>query len=75
MLSEHRYRILMAGELTDAAREAFDGWKLEPVDAHIALIDDMHQAALHGVLTRIRYLGLAFLEVRRPAATPATAGP
>jgi hypothetical protein len=27
------------------------------------------------VLTRIRYLGLAFLEVRRPAATPATAGP
>lgn len=75
MLSEHRYRILMAGELTDAAREAFDGWKIEPVDTHLALIGDMDQAALHGVLNRIRYLGLPLLEVRRLEAAAANAGP
>jgi hypothetical protein len=75
VLSEHRYRILLAGELNDAAREAFDGWKIEPVNAHPALIGDMDQAALHGVLNRIRCLGLALIEVRRLEAAPANAGP
>jgi len=73
VLSEHRYWILMAGELTDAAREAFDGWKIEPVDANTALIGDMDQAALHGVLNRIRCLGLALTEVRQLAPTRVTA--
>ena len=38
---EHRYRINVAGELTDAAREAFHGWKIEPADADTALTTNM----------------------------------
>jgi hypothetical protein len=72
MLSEHRYRILMAGELSAAAREEFDGWRLEPVGTETALIGDMDQAALHGVLNRIRGFGLHLVEVRRLRPTPAT---
>lgn len=64
----------MARELTDAAREALDGWKIEPVDANTALIGDMDQAALHGVLNRIRNLAVALLEVRLLAPTPAGGG-
>jgi hypothetical protein len=74
VLSGHRYWILIAGGLTEAAREAFDAWKIEPVDADTAPIGDMDQAALHGLLNRIRCLGRALIEVRRLAATPATFG-
>jgi len=65
MLSEHRYRILIAGELSDAAREEFNGWMLEPAGTETALIGDMDQAALHGVLNRMRGFGLHLVEVRR----------
>jgi hypothetical protein len=69
--SEHRYRIVLAGELSEAAREAFDGWKIEPVGAQTALIGDMDQAALFGVLDRVRCLGLHLVEVCRLSATAA----
>ncbi|HEY3089209.1 MAG TPA: hypothetical protein VGJ59_14245 [Jatrophihabitantaceae bacterium] len=71
MLSEHRYWILLAGELNDVAREAVDGWRIEPIGADTALIGDMDQAALHGVLNRIRFLGLPIVEVCRLRPTPA----
>jgi hypothetical protein len=74
VLRGHRYRIVMAGDWNDVACEAFDGWKIEPVDAEIALIGDMDQAALHGVLVRIDRLGFTLVEVRRlPAAWSAAA--
>jgi hypothetical protein len=51
--------------LDDVAREAFDGWHIELLNADTAVIGDMDQAALHGVLARIRGLGLTLVEVRR----------
>jgi hypothetical protein len=65
VLREHRYRVLVAGELNEAARGVFDGWKIEPVGADTALIGDMDQAALHGVLNRVRHLGLDLVEASR----------
>ena len=65
VLGEYRYRIVMTGGVDDVAREAFDGWKIEPVGAGLALIGDMDQAALHGVLARIRQLGRTLVEARR----------
>ena len=74
MPTEHRYRIVLAGDLSEAAREAFDGWKIEPVGAETALIGDMDQAALHGVLNRIHCLGLHLVEVCRQATRPPPGG-
>lgn len=71
MYFEHRYRIVLAGELGDRAREAFEGWKVEPVGPLTALIGDMDQAALHGVLAHVQHLGLRLVELRR---LPATSG-
>lgn len=67
--SEHRYRIVLAGELCERASEAFEGWKVEPVDAVTALIGDMDQAALHGVLAHVQRFGLQLVELRRLAPT------
>lgn len=61
--------------LTDAALEAFDGWKIEPAGPDTALIGDMDQAALHGVLNRIYCLDLHLIEVCRLRPTPANGGP
>jgi hypothetical protein len=69
--SEHRYRLVLAGELSERAREAFEGWKVELVDAVTALIGDMDQAALHGVLAHVQRLGLDLVELRR---LPPTSG-
>ena len=65
MRSEHRYRFVLAGELSERANEAFEGWKVEPVDAVTALIGDMDQAALHGVLAHVHRFGLQLVELRR----------
>ena len=65
MLSENRYWIVVTGGLSTAAREGFEGWKIEPAGADTALTGDMDQAALHGVLERIHWLGLTLVEVRR----------
>jgi len=67
--SEHRYRVVLAGELSGRAREAFEAWKVEPVDAITALIGDMDQAALHGVLAHVQHFGLQLVELRRLAPT------
>ena|SRR5215471_4329907 len=64
-LGEHRYQILVAGELPDVAREAFEGWTIEPIGADTAVSGNMDQAALHGALARIRGLCLGIVEVRR----------
>jgi hypothetical protein len=74
--TEHRYRIVFGGEFNDAAREALDGWKIEPVGADTALIADVDQAALHGVLNRVHCLGLYLVEARRrPSSHANTGGP
>lgn len=61
-----KYEIRVRGRLSDAVLERFD-----ELDAHVATeetvlqgpVDD--QAALHGILERVRALGLELLEVRR----------
>jgi hypothetical protein len=69
----HRYQILVAGELPEAAREEFGAWAIAPVGADTAVTGDMDQAALHGVFARIRRLGLRIVEVRRLRPVPGAA--
>jgi hypothetical protein len=64
---KYRYRILVTGELTDAAHEAFKGWTVEPAGADTAVTGDMDQAALFGVLARIEHLDLEIVEACRLA--------
>jgi hypothetical protein len=68
----HRYWILVAGELSEVVCQAFEGWTVEPVGGETAVIGDMDQAALQGVLDQIRRLGLDVIEVRRLRPTRGT---
>jgi hypothetical protein len=62
---EHRYRIVVSGGLGELARQAFEGFNVDPVGSNTALIADLDQAALYGALTRISSLGLELVEVVR----------
>lgn len=73
MRYQHRYRILVAGELTDAAHEALKGWTVEPAGADTAVTGDMDQPALYAVLADIGGLGLELIEVTRQAHVPGVA--
>ena len=68
-MTNHRYRILLSGHLADASRQAFDGLEIEQVGEDTALIGDLDQAALHGVLNRAHWLGLELLEAVRVPPT------
>jgi hypothetical protein len=61
-----RYEIHIRGRVGPELTEVFDGLNAEvqPVETvlHGELVD---QAALHGVLDRVRSLGLELIEVRR----------
>jgi hypothetical protein len=61
----HRYRVVVSGGLGATARCAFEEMKMEPVGRDTALIGDMDQAALYGVLNRIYALNLELVEVVR----------
>jgi hypothetical protein len=61
----HRYRVVVSGGLGATARGAFEGMKAEPVGCDTALIGDMDQAALYGVLNRIYAFNLELVEVVR----------
>jgi hypothetical protein len=60
------YEIRVRGRLSEAALDSF-----EELDAHVAAAETVLQgpvgdhAALHGLLDRVRALGLELLEVRR----------
>ena len=65
-----RYEILIAGEVDDRAADMLAGLDVS-FDAGTATISgDLDQAALHGLLERIRTLGLELLEVRRVRRRP-----
>jgi hypothetical protein len=71
-----RYEIHIRGRVGPELAEVFDGLSAEvqPVETvlHGEIVD---QAALHGVLDRVRALGLELMEVRRLPANDAVESP
>lgn len=59
-----RYEIRVAGQLDEVAVSAFAGLDISTRGAVTVLTGELDQAALHGVLERIRSLGLELLEAR-----------
>jgi hypothetical protein len=69
-----RYEVRIAGELDATAATAFAGLSLAAAHGITVLRGELDQAALHGLLERIRALGLDLVDVRRvrvPAADQA----
>lgn len=62
---DHRYRIVVAGVIGDASRQAFDGFKIDQVGANTALRADLDQDGLFDALSRVLALGLELIEVVR----------
>ena len=61
----HRYRIIVAGGLSEIGREAFSDFRIEANGTNTALIRDLDQAALYGTLNRILSLGFELIELCR----------
>lgn len=61
----HRYRITIAGGLSETGREAFAGFAVEANGSDTVLIATLDQAALYGALNRILSLGLELVELSR----------
>jgi hypothetical protein len=65
-----RYEIRVAGQLDEMAVKAFAGLGISTRGAVTIITGELDQAALHGVLERIRSLGLELLEARRIRGRP-----
>jgi hypothetical protein len=65
-----RYEIRLSGPLDEASREAFLGFDVMTDATLTVVMAELDQAALHGLLERIRTLGLELLEVRRVRGAP-----
>ena len=61
----HRYRIIVAGGLSEIGREAFSDFRIEANGTNTALIRNLDQAALYGTLNRILSLGFELIELCR----------
>lgn len=70
MNTQPRYEIRIAGQLDEAASALFAGLDVTCRDEVTIITGDFDQAALHGLLERIRQLGLDLLEARRVRASP-----
>jgi hypothetical protein len=60
-----RYEIRVAGPLDEAADRALAGLNVSTRGAVTIIAGEFDQAALHGLLERIRSLGLDLIEARR----------
>ena len=60
-----RYEIRVAGRLDETTAAAFDGLDVTARGTVTVITGELDQAALHGLLERIRSLGLELVEARR----------
>jgi len=60
-----RYDIRISGAWSPTIADAFPDVEVSSHDGAIVLSADLDQAALHGLLERIRVAGLELIEVRR----------
>ncbi len=70
MRTEPTYEIRIAGQLDEATAAMFDGLDVLDCGDVTVITGDFDQAALHGLLERIRSLGLYLLEARRVQGLP-----
>ena len=60
-----RYEIRLAGQLDERSAAAFAGLEMTSSATVTVISGDLDQAALHGLLERVRVLVLDLIEVRR----------
>ena len=60
-----RYKIRVAGQLDETTAAAFAGLDVAACGAGTVITGELDQAALHGLLERIRSLGLELVDARR----------
>jgi hypothetical protein len=58
-----RYRVVVRGQLGDQLVDQLDGLECEPGTGGCALVGTFDQAALHGLLDRLRDLGIQLVSV------------
>jgi hypothetical protein len=64
------YEIRIAGQLDETRAAAFAGLDMTFTGKETVITGDFDQAALHGLLERIRLLGLELVEARRVSGAP-----
>ena len=69
-----RYEIRVAGQLDETTAAAFGGLDVAARGTVTVITGELDQAALHGLLERIRSLGLELVEARRTRGSGAKAG-
>jgi hypothetical protein len=64
MRSETCYRVTVRGRVTERLASAFDGMQIEPGTGTTVLVGNVRdQAALYGLLNRLRDFGLELVQV------------
>ena len=66
------YEVRVVGALGPAAREAFNGLLVDLEPTTKVLCGDLDQAGLHGLLDRVRALGLELVDVKLTPQPPRT---
>jgi len=64
-VGKHRYLITISGGLSETGREAFGDFRIELNGTNTALIADLDQSGLSGVLNRVQALDLELVELTR----------
>lgn len=64
------YAIRIAGQFDETCAAAFAGLEVASRDGVMVITGEFDQAALHGLLERIRALGLELIEARRVGGSP-----
>jgi hypothetical protein len=65
-----RYEVRVVGSLGPAAQEAFADLTILTEPTSSVLIGELDQAGLHGLLDRVRALGLELVDIRRVRPAP-----